>query len=254
MSNKRKHLDQDVIKAILDDSDSNSYYEDYLDQDSVADPNYDPFLDSDNNEADAQLGDALQRMAVMEEETEAEEDDTENYPQPASAASSPTWSSYSGRQASFAFTGNEGLHGIDCEPDSFTPEKAFSIFVDDEVLQYLIDQTNIYANQITAKRITNDSLTFYARHQKWNATIKDKIKTFLGILLWIGLNRKSTIGSYWSQSPLHKNEIAGIMSRHRFELLLNCIHFSDNKELEDENRLWNKAKYQHSTSVNVRIF
>ena len=183
MSNKQKHLDQDVIKAILHGSDSNSYYEDYSDQDSVADPNYDPFLDSDNDEAEAQLGEALQRMVVMEEETEAEENDTENYPLPASAASSPTWSSYSGRQALFAFTGNEGLLGIDCEPDSSTPEEAFSMFVDDQVLKHLVDQRNIYANKTTAKRITNDSLTSHARHRKWNATTKDETKTFLGILL-----------------------------------------------------------------------
>ena len=39
MSSKREHLDQDVITAILDGSDSNSSYEDYSDQDSVADPN-----------------------------------------------------------------------------------------------------------------------------------------------------------------------------------------------------------------------
>ena len=45
----------------------------------LADPNYDPFLDSHNDEADVQSGKALQKMAVMEEETEAEEDDTENY-------------------------------------------------------------------------------------------------------------------------------------------------------------------------------
>ena len=43
----------------------------------------------------------------MKEETKAEEDDTENYSQPASADSSSTWSSYSERQASFTFTGNE---------------------------------------------------------------------------------------------------------------------------------------------------
>ena len=155
-----------------------------------------------------------------------------------SAVSSPTWSNYSGRQASFAFTGNEGLQEIDCEPDSFTPEEVFSLFVDDEVLQHLVDQTNIYASQTTAERIRNGSLTAHARHRKWNATTKDEIKTFLGFLLWMGLNRKSTIGSYWSQSPLYKNKIAGKMSRNRFELLLNCIHFSDNEELEDENRLW----------------
>ena len=234
MSNKRKHLYQNVIKAIPDDSDSNSSYEDYSDQDSVTDPNYDPFLESDNDESDAQL----ERMAVMEEEIEAEEDDTENDPQPASAALSPTWSSFSGRQPSFAFIGNEGLRGIDCEPDSFTPEDAFSVFVDDEVLQHLVDQTNIYANQVTTKRTRNDSLTSYARHRKWSATTKDEIKTFLGILLWMGLSRKLTIDSYWSQCPLYKNEIAGKMSRNRFELLLNCIHFSDNEELEDGNRLW----------------
>ena len=116
--------------------------------------------------------------------------------------------------------------------------ESISLFVDDEVLQHLVDQTNIYASQTTAKRIRNGSLTAHARHRKWNATTKDESKTFLGFLLWMGLNRKSTIGSYWSQSPLYKNEIAGKMSRNRFELLLNCIHFSDNEELEDGNRLW----------------
>ena len=79
----------------------------------------------------------------------------------------------------------------------------------------------------------------------------------------MGLNRKSTIGSYWSQSPLYKNKIAGKMNRNRFELLLNCVHFSDNKELEDGNRLWKiqplvdmllrKYKAVYSTGVEVVI-
>ena len=155
------------------------------------------------------------------------------------------------------------MQEIDGEPDSFTPKEAFGVFVDDEVLQHLADQTNIYANQTSAKRITNDFLTSHARHQKWNATAKDEIKTFLGILLWMGLNRKSTTGSYWSQYPLYKNKIAGKMNCNRFELLLNCIHFSDNKELEDGNRLWKiqplvdmllrKYKAAYSPEVDVVI-
>ena len=53
MSNKRKHLDQDVVKAVLDVSVLKSYCEHYSDQGSVADPDYDPFLDSNNDETAA---------------------------------------------------------------------------------------------------------------------------------------------------------------------------------------------------------
>ncbi|GLV38191.1 hypothetical protein CBL_12837 [Carabus blaptoides fortunei] len=75
---------------------------------------------------------------------------------------------------------------------------------------------------------------------KWTAYESDseEIKKFLGLLIWMGLARLGSIPSYWSTRDIYKNNVAvKIMSRNRFELLLSNIHFSNNEEIPQGDRL-----------------
>ena len=79
------------------------------------------------------------------------------------------------------------------------------------------------------------------------------------MILWFGLDQKGTISSYWSVIELYCNKI----SRNCFNLLLNCLHFSNNEVIEANDRLGKiqplvdvlirKYKYIYSQGENVVI-
>ncbi|KAJ8883557.1 hypothetical protein PR048_015401, partial [Dryococelus australis] len=100
------------------------------------------------------------------------------------------------------------------------------ILVDDDVLDHIVCETNRYAEQV----ISGTRTLRHSRLNMWVPTCNAEMKKFLGLLMWMSLNRRSIIQSYWSIKPIYQNAIpANTMSRNRFELLLLIIHFSDNE-------------------------
>lgn len=147
--------------------------------------------------------------------------------------SEPLWTDFSSRQKSFPFTGRSGIL-LDLSPN-MTPIEAFQLFVDDEILTCLTEQTNVYAQQVSQNK--QDTTSPHARHLKWSPTTESEMKKFLGLHIWMGLVRMGSIPSYWSSSPLYKNNVAeNTMSRNRFELLLSSFHFADNEKIARDDR------------------
>lgn len=112
----------------------------------------------------------------------------------------------------------------------------FSLFVDNEVIDLMVEQTNLYATQVIllAEDIPNSS-----RLHKWSPTDKKEMKKFLGLIGYMGLVKMPTIRHYWSRKPLFRNDnISKVMSRNRFELLLQLWHFSDNQNCPEGDRLF----------------
>jgi len=118
---------------------------------------------------------------------------------------------------------------IDCSPYDF-----FALFFDDEVLKLIVLETNRYAND---KR-NSCNLSRNARIKKWKETDVKEIKTFFGLVIWMGLDKMPTIGHYWRNTTLFSSNIPQYMSKNRFELLLNVLHFSDNNTATSYNRLY----------------
>lgn len=58
----------------------------------------------------------------------------------------------------------------------------------------------------------------------------DEMKTFLGIVMWMGLTSQPSLASYWSKSYLYRSEIPKYMTRNRFEIILKTFHCSNNAE------------------------
>nr|CAI5843421.1 unnamed protein product [Callosobruchus analis] len=50
---------------------------------------------------------------------------------------------------------------------------------------------------------------------------------FIAILIWMGLDKRSSLKDYWRQTALYKNDISKNMPRNRFELLLRMFHLSN---------------------------
>ncbi|XP_064596232.1 piggyBac transposable element-derived protein 5-like [Liolophura sinensis] len=96
-----------------------------------------------------------------------------------------------------------------------TPMEYFKMFINQECIQYIADQTNLFAMQKDGKEIKAST---------------DEIEQFIGILLMIGLFPCPSYRMYWSNDSRFSS-VADVMSRNRFECLLRYVQFNDNSNV-----------------------
>ncbi|XP_015437540.1 PREDICTED: piggyBac transposable element-derived protein 4-like [Dufourea novaeangliae] len=142
------------------------------------------------------------------------------------------WNEFSGRQKSFSFSETGGL--IRQLPGDVHPYDVFALFVDDEIIDLMVSETNRYAEQ----KLNKSDLPPCSRMHKWKPTNPEEIKKFLGLILYMGVVKVNPIANYWSKSPLYNFQLPRtIMSRNRFELLLSNFHFANNESIARNDRL-----------------
>ncbi|KAE9522962.1 hypothetical protein AGLY_016593 [Aphis glycines] len=96
-------------------------------------------------------------------------------------------------------------------------------------------ETNKFAAQQKETRLTSP----FARLNKWYDTNVTEIKQLFGILIWTGLVALPSYKLYWSTFNVFSTINFGlIMSRNRFEILMQMLHFSDNATADTTNRLY----------------
>ena len=103
-------------------------------------------------------------------------------------------------------------------PASATPVDYFMLFFDNDLLQHIVDQTNLYAqkNPLSAR---------YA----WYDTTTSELLAFLGLIIMMGIKRLPSYTDYWSSNPLlGTRELVAGFPLNRFRHLLTRIHFNDN--------------------------
>lgn len=107
--------------------------------------------------------------------------------------------------------------------------------LDDFIFQYIADQTNLYASQV----ITNEAdVRRKSRLHNWLPTDNNEIKKVFGLLSYRGIVKMPNIQAYWSREDTYKNSMAPkVMARSRFELLLRLLHFADNNDNPENDRL-----------------
>jgi hypothetical protein len=103
----------------------------------------------------------------------------------------------------------------DCLPIDF-----YGLFFDQEILDFLIIETNRYASQ----SLRNCRLNANSRLKKWIPIDRTEIRIFLGLVMWMGLVNMPNLVDYWRKDILYTNKVAEIMSRNRFELILSMFH------------------------------
>ena len=103
---------------------------------------------------------------------------------------------------------------IDPLPEHRTPFDIFSAVTDIEnLIKLIVVESNLYAQQKGREFQTNEQ----------------EMRAFLGINYVMSINKLPTIKSYWECGQYVGNEgIRNIMSRSRFEDILQNLHFSDN--------------------------
>lgn len=108
-----------------------------------------------------------------------------------------------------------------------TPIEFFNLMVTDDILQNIVDQTNIYAEQYLEKR---EELPKQSRVHVWKKKIfsVSELLQFLGLIFTMGLIKYTKLEDYWATSwPFHIHTFSNIMSRDRFSVILKFLHVND---------------------------
>ncbi|XP_036412767.1 piggyBac transposable element-derived protein 3-like [Colossoma macropomum] len=108
-----------------------------------------------------------------------------------------------------------------------TPLEYFRKFITQEMLQLLMEQTNLYSVQKSES------------HRNVNTTVKE-LEILIGLYLRMGLCQLPGNRAYW-ENDTRCPMVADNMSRNRFQTLLSCLHFTDNTDLsnrQEEDKCW----------------
>ena len=101
----------------------------------------------------------------------------------------------------------------------FTPMELFELFFDEDIVNEMVEQSNLYARQ---KNVFESSVN------------SDEMRLFLSILIVTGYAPKPSRRSHWQNRPDFRNEaiyIYNAMRRNRFEYIMKCLHFKNNADL-----------------------
>lgn len=115
-----------------------------------------------------------------------------------------------------------------------TPADFYCFLVPDEVFQKIVDDTN----QFAINRIATRQASKAARIRNWSPTNLPEMKSFFALILFMGLVKLPKLSDYWSKDEITGHRFAAtIMSRNRFELLLQMLHFSQHDDAHKSDRL-----------------
>lgn len=107
----------------------------------------------------------------------------------------PNWGLVNDNVSSTVFNAQNETFGIN--PDLFdclidgTPFDFFPLFLDNEILNILVNAINRYGNNLSSLPLRPKS-----RLKKWTEVNIDEMKTFLGIVMWMGLTPQPNLASY----------------------------------------------------------
>ncbi|XP_050528048.1 piggyBac transposable element-derived protein 4-like [Daktulosphaira vitifoliae] len=97
-----------------------------------------------------------------------------------------------------------------------------------------VEETNRYAAELLISVVSPHS-----RLKKWENVTYTEMKTFLGIIMWMGLCPQPSIASYWkTNSIIYTSNMPQFMKRKRFELLLRTFHCCNNALCPPGDRLY----------------
>ena len=90
------------------------------------------------------------------------------------------------------------------------------MLVTPELIEKIVIEMNLFANQTIA-----ETTMMRSSHLKtWKDASPEEIRTFLGLIMYMGLVIKPSIELYWSKKMVYKDEfVANIMTRDRFQIL-----------------------------------
>lgn len=130
----------------------------------------------------------------------------------------------------FPFTGNPGIKIPIVNADD--PLEYFLYFFSDEVLSFIVKETNSYADSYFEDR----NLTPSSRALDWKETDIEELLCFLALLILQGIVQKPVEKWFWSKRPaLSTPFFREVMTEKRYGLIMKFLHF-ENKETFDDGK------------------
>lgn len=124
------------------------------------------------------------------------------------------------------FIGNHGVQNMDAitEDGHVSLQKIYNYFVPDDLIDEMVIHTNNYARLLKELRTEK-----FSRMTRWKDVTRDELKTFFGVIIYMGLNLKPSIEHYWKLDVLYYNPLMHRinMSYNRFSSILRCWHFTE---------------------------
>lgn len=122
------------------------------------------------------------------------------------------------------FPGHSGLND-QIDRHNWTAKSCYDLFIDDELVRFLKEETNRYAAELSRTAPYRD----FAVVKQWKTVTLMEIRGFLLVLLHMGTFHKPAISDYWSTEEFIESRFASkVLSRDRFRAILSMLHFSDN--------------------------
>nr|CAH7749592.1 unnamed protein product [Callosobruchus chinensis] len=107
---------------------------------------------------------------------------------------------------------------------NMAPVDAFEKIFDDEVFQFLADQSNLYA----AFKNCNPSPNITA----------NEMRCYIAILIVSGYNKVPSKRSFWdSGADLRNQMVYEAMRRDRFDIIMRYLHCADNNDLDKQDKM-----------------
>ena len=122
------------------------------------------------------------------------------------------------------------LHQRGCTTDMSNrrPVDFFHLFVTDGMLEEIVTETNLYAQQYLD---THDLLPT-SRLQQWKSAQHDivELKKYLALVIGMGIVNLPRVEDAWVTTwPFTSSAFSGIMSRNRFSLVMRFLHLNDSR-------------------------
>ena len=109
------------------------------------------------------------------------------------------------------------------------PVDFFHLMVTDQMLEGIVDNTNLYAEQF----LESANIRPKSRANLWDKKPHNlaELKKFLSLVIVMGLIHFPSIEDYWVTSwPFSNNIFSDVLKRDRFTLLLRFLHLNDNSK------------------------
>jgi hypothetical protein len=218
--------------VIYNDSESDSELDSEVSNESGCTEDGDSEPDSElDSEVTDESGSTEDRHSDIENEMEVsgdENDSSRNH----SNCTPRLWQKRIFKPKLFNFQSNHC--GITTNLDDHSPLDLFKLFFDQKLVQFIVDETNNFqANS------SNESLSTSSHQAKWSRTNPEEIYLFLATFMLMAHVKKYKIKDYWSTDRLIATPVFGdIIPRDRFLLLLKFLHFNDNKNQSETDKLF----------------
>nr|XP_033320948.1 piggyBac transposable element-derived protein 4-like [Megalopta genalis] len=207
MANEEESFLWENYEDCLSDVPSN-----YENCDSLSDSDFNSFSDSDLDDSPLNNKKRSHLMQAQSSDSDEKDDDPLD------------WSDDDSPRNNEPF---EGLPGIKALPTCLeSVEQVTKLYFTDDLFETIVIETNKYyarnSHKYTATKSTG----------RWNDLTVPELKKWFGLIIIMGLVRKSKLIDYWSTNPIIETPIfSKVMSRNRFRQILSCLHFSDNDNM-----------------------